>query len=88
MSFGLQLLDGQWIEWFDPDASATDPPSYPTGDGAATMDPAKALRFDTAADALAFWKQTSRVVPMRPDGKPNRPLTALTVTVEQLPEEE
>lgn len=90
-SFGLKILDGplagEWVQTFDPDASAYDPPRYPTGSGSSTADPAKALRFDDPGEALEYWHQPSTVVPLRPDGKPNRPLTAFTVTVEELPEE-
>lgn len=41
-----------------------------------TDDPTRALAFDNAADALRYWRRQSTVVPLRPDGKPNRPLTA------------
>lgn len=37
--------------------------------------------FSTAADALAYWSQTDPYRPVRPDGKPNRPLTAYTMEV-------
>jgi hypothetical protein len=42
-----------------------------------------ALHFESHADALAYWQRVSDVAPVRPDGKPNRPLTAYTVTLEQ-----
>ena len=47
-----------------------------------TADISKALKFPTAGDAILFWKTTSKGYPRRPDGKPNRPLTALTVEIE------
>ena len=37
--------------------------------------------FGDAVQALAYWKQQSKHVPLRPDGKPNRPLTAFTVEI-------
>lgn len=30
-------------------------------------------------EVMAFWKTTSRVNPIRADGRPNRPLTAFTI---------
>jgi hypothetical protein len=47
-----------------------------------TDDIRKALKFPTAGDAIQFWQTTSKGYPRRPDGKPNRPLTALTVQIE------
>jgi hypothetical protein len=43
------------------------------------------MRFETRADALRFWNRQSRIMPLRPDGQPNKPLTALTICVEPLP---
>lgn len=40
-----------------------------------------AKEFDTPRDALEFWNQQSRTKPLRPDGRPNRPLTAFTMEV-------
>jgi hypothetical protein len=50
-----------------------------------TKDRGRAMQFATAGEALLFWKQASRSNPTRPDGKPNRPLTAWHVTLEPLP---
>lgn len=50
-----------------------------------TDDPKKARGFETRFDAMEFWRTPSKTVPKRPDGKPNRPLTAFTVSVEELP---
>lgn len=47
---------------------------------AATEDPAEALQFESASDALALWQTIGpglRVADLRP----NRPLTAFTVTI-------
>ena len=49
-----------------------------------TADVRKALKFDTAGDAMAFWRTPSTVRPLRPDGQPNRPLTALTVEIAEV----
>ena len=56
------------------------------GRGHATLTdrPERALRFPRASDALDFWRQRSRYVPFRPDGKPNRPLTAYHIEIRRL----
>jgi len=41
-----------------------------------------AMKFATVAEAWDYWRQQSPDLPLRPDGQPNRPLTALTVAVE------
>jgi hypothetical protein len=46
-----------------------------------TADRTEAMRFDGAGAALEFWKTQSVTVPLRPDGKPNRPLTAFTIEI-------
>ena len=51
-----------------------------------THDLAKALRFPTAEAALAAWRQRSTIMPTRPDGQPNRPLTAYSMTLEEVPQ--
>lgn len=40
---------------------------------------ANALTFANTADAFECWRLQSETHPIRADGKPNRPLTALTV---------
>ena len=52
--------------------------------GMVTMssDRAKAKRFESAKAALEFWKRQSVTRPTRPDGRPNRPMTAYSVQVE------
>jgi hypothetical protein len=44
-----------------------------------TMRRDEALAFPDFVAAMDFWKLQSTVTPIRPDGKPNRPLTAYTV---------
>lgn len=51
-----------------------------------TADPDKAIRFPLASAARALWQTQSASVPLRPDGKPNRPLTAFTVDIVQVSE--
>jgi hypothetical protein len=69
---------GQYLLSYDPEAFK--------GRGWAewTADLTKARQFEDYAAALAYWRQVSRTRPTRPDGAPNRPLTAFTVTVEPL----
>lgn len=52
---------------------------YPLGNLQTTQDPSLALHFASFSAALAFW--TQQVGGNRWDGKPNRPLTALTVEI-------
>ena len=65
--------DGQYVQTFDPD--------YEDGLGRVwtTRYLSEARVFSTVAEALEFWRTQSTVKPLRADGKPNRPLTALTV---------
>ena len=49
-----------------------------------TPDRAKAQRFDDLGEAFAAWCAVSQSVPLRPDGNPNRPLTAFTIVTEQV----
>lgn len=45
-----------------------------------TRDHAKAKQFENAGDAFEFWRMPSGKT--RPDGKPDRPLTAYTVDIQ------
>ena len=65
---------GMWLRSFDFDAAGGQ------GVGDWTRDKARARHFQSVAGATAFWRTQSKAVPLRPDGKPNRPLTAITVT--------
>jgi hypothetical protein len=53
------------------------------GIGAAEFTPRieRAMKFESATAALEFWRTVSKVKPIREDGKPNRPLTALTAEI-------
>lgn len=50
-----------------------------------TEDIDRAMTFPDATAAITFWRTQSKTVPKRPDGRPNRPLTALTVEIEDAP---
>lgn len=73
-----QVHVGKYLEWSDPNAKTG------MGDDRWTDDPAKAKRFDSFEAASACWKAQSKVIPRRPDGKPNRPLTAYSVSIEKI----
>jgi hypothetical protein len=39
------------------------------------------MTFPSKAAALDYYFTTSKTVPRRPDGRPNRPLTAYTIEI-------
>jgi hypothetical protein len=49
-----------------------------------TDDVREAMLFRTIADVLALWNTQSATVPFRDDGKPNKPLTAFTVSPREI----
>lgn len=79
-----ELLSGEYIAGYDPDEHAPGIP-FPTGFVQSTDDRAMALQFATLEDAVAFILQPSKITPLRPDGKPNRPLTRLSLVIEWVP---
>ena len=87
MSYALRIIDcisgeptefdGQFVKEYDP--TYVHPDGYDGGILEVTKDPRQALCFDSFQAALDKWKQPYGT---RCDGKPNRPLTAFTVSVE------
>jgi hypothetical protein len=71
-------IEGQYLVDFDFDAEGG------KGFGTFAYDVELAKRFDTLRDAMKFWRTRSTVRPYRPDGRPNRPLTASTVEIFKL----
>lgn len=70
---------GKWLMKFNPE--------YDDGRGMvwSTNDIEKAMKFETATEAMALYRTQSKIHPIRlTDGKPNRPLTAFNVTIEKL----
>jgi hypothetical protein len=67
---------GQFLKSFDHEAHNGQ------GFGEFTKSLARAKRFDSSEQAFTFWKQQSVCHPLRPDGAPNRPLTALSIFLE------
>jgi hypothetical protein len=74
---------GDYLVSYDPDGGPPDSPS--TGISEWSPDPSLAMRFETAAAAMNCYRLTSTRKPTRPDGRPNRPLTACSVSIEPLP---
>jgi len=76
----INAADDRWLylKSFDVDAHNG------IGSVILTDNKADALRFAHVGDAMEAWKRQSRVVPFRPDGKPNRPLTAYNATFEKI----
>jgi hypothetical protein len=71
---------GQYLKSFDHEAYNGQ------GFGMFTKALARAKRFDSREDVFAFWSKQSERHPLRSDGKPNKPLTALSVNVEPVNE--
>lgn len=67
---------GQYLKSFDHEAHA--------GRGFGDFTPFKeqAMTFESKAAAFQFWKRVPVCKPIREDGQPNRPFTAITVVVE------
>lgn len=70
-------VKGGYLEAFDVDAFNGG------GDATFTDDKEKAIKFRDLAHAFETWKTQSKVRPLRADGKPNRPLTAFSITFEE-----
>lgn len=94
MSYGIKLLalgSGEmfetpvWLTDYDPDGGDLDL-GYPTGMVGSSSDPAEALRFPSALNAIREVQRVSTRTPVRPDGQPNKPLTVFTVEITELPE--
>lgn len=79
---GACAFSGQYLQAFDPqDSGGLDTVIF-------TPEHTKAKTFQTSTAALEFWRTQSHSVPVRPDGKPNRPLTAITVEIFDLDQEQ
>lgn len=72
-----------FLKAFDPELNA---PDYPTGAVEVTPDPGEAILFKSQSDAFVLWRARSKSVPNRPDGYPNRPLTAYSIQIEMVPD--
>jgi hypothetical protein len=73
---------GMWLQAYDVEAHE--------GRGAVQWTESRynAMIFHDPATAMRLWQTQSVTTPLRPDGKPNRPLTAYTVEVENLSDQD
>jgi hypothetical protein len=79
---GPTPYDDQYVVDYDPGRDGVDPWGRPMNCHLlATPDRSKALWLDLL-HAHALWSAVDPRNPIRPDGKPNRPLTAFTVALE------
>lgn len=90
---GMEFSRDLWVESYDVDAAYQPRRSYFGDDGIVVVNGAfggtitltprreNARRFPNSAVALQAWSTISPRRPFRPDGKPNKPLTALTVEI-------
>jgi len=70
---------GQFLASFDVEAHDG------RGEAQFTADINRAMYFSTHVAAFEAWNTRSRTRPTRADGKPNKPLTAFTMTVMPVP---
>lgn len=72
-------FDGQYLVEYDPSRPGVDPRGEPmTAHLVTTPNRGNAREFRNTLEALECWRQAHGT---RPDGKPNRPLTAYHVMV-------
>lgn len=69
-------VEGHYLKSYDPEAFDG------RGDAEFTTTRSEAMRFSDAGEALELWRAVPKSRPVRPDGKPNRPLTAFSVMTE------
>jgi hypothetical protein len=74
---------GRYVVCYDAEEHRPDG-GYDGGYLATTGNPNMAKRFETAEAAWRYWRSgpTCRCHRTRPDGEPNRPLTAFTAEIE------
>lgn len=70
---GFESADGRYLKSMDFDANNG------WGDAVFTDNTDEAMIFKSPQEALGFWSTQSKIEPLRPDGKPNKPMTAFTV---------
>lgn len=75
-------FDGEYLVEYDPERDGTAPDGSPMlAHIVTTPDLAEAKKFPDFIEAAECWKRVCKRTPRRPDGKPNRPLTAFTVAI-------
>ena len=73
-----KAASGSFLKGFDPEVAGG------LGMAVWTEDKTQAMHFDSAVEAFDCYRTQSKTMPFRPDGKPNRPLTAFTVSIEPI----
>jgi len=68
--------DGQYVRGWDPHTKEGTLKLWPT------KELKRAKKFKDIAEVFAEWKTVSDRQPVRHDGKPNRPLTAMNISIE------
>jgi hypothetical protein len=79
----IDMSSGQFLESYDPEYTE-DPADPRTGLAVWTNEVGRAQVFPSAKEALECWRTQSVTKPLRPDGQPNRPLSAYTVSISPL----
>lgn len=75
----ITAYDGMYVESWNPHTRAGILNIIPV------KDRSNARRFESHAQVMEEWRTISRVEHKRPwDGKPNRPLTAVTIDIQQV----
>ena len=87
---GRTGFDGEYLVEYDPERDGFDPLLDLPMDAFVSTTPvlAEAKRFETLVEFQAEWARVCQREPTRADGKPNRPLTAFTVSTVPIPEKE
>jgi hypothetical protein len=81
---GYKAIDpAEYVTFYDPDGG--DNPYQGIVRSSVNLD--EALRFQSFKEAYEFLLQVSTRLPLRPDGKKNRPITAYTVEIGHVPDE-
>jgi hypothetical protein len=69
------LYPNKFLKSFDPDGNNG------RGEYDTARDLSEAQLFITAKDAINLWQTVSKLRPFRPDGEPNKPLTAFNIEI-------
>lgn len=78
-------LDGRWLVSYDPDTPSRGPGGVMLNCTIqVTTERALAKTFPSFVEAHRYVYRPSRKHPLRADGKPNRPLSAWTLSIEQV----
>lgn len=84
---GPTAFDGKFLKEYDPGRQGFDPDGRPmTAHVVVTDDIEEAMKFESMTEFHMLYRAVDPDNPMRPDGRPNRPLTAFTVEVTKIEE--